>query len=157
MGKTRDRFFDLLAGFVLRCLFVAGLVVLMGSGRCASTGEGVVRAEKVNSGLDSSLDSLDKLGAAVDRSNATPQEKAQMKDLIGKAKAPIKEAKPAIKKLGQDVDTNKADADANAKDAGNWRLLIWILRIAGIVLLGLGIWKLGPKIPILGKFLPWGK
>lgn len=119
--------------------FLVGCCILA-SGGCASTrGSGAERAEKINDNLDSAVKDLSSAEDLVDRSNATPEQKAAIKSKIESGKQKVHDQKPAITKIGTDVDVNKKIADENKADAEAYHAIIWTVSIIGIALLILAV------------------
>lgn len=140
-----ETFCDILYRVLVRTVLVIGLVVFFG-GRCSTSGAGALRAEQINSGLNSATATLDELEVKIDRSSATPEEKSAMKSSVRSAKKSVAEAKPAVTALGKDADTFQSQAQKNAVDAGRMRLLYWI---AGIIA------ALGLAYLFKGRILKW--
>lgn len=144
---------DLLLRILARLVLVLVLVAIFG-GRCKSaSGAGQLRAEKINTGLDGAVASIDDLEGKINRSSATPQEKAEMISTARTAKSKIQEQKPAVTGLGKDTDTFQTQAQNNAVDAGRMRLLYWLAGI-GVFLLGIYLFRsrlLKWFTPMLGR------
>ena len=105
---------------------------------CASAvGGGQLRAAEATKGLDEALDDIDAAKYAVNKSSATPEEKAAITDRLNKAKAPVQAAKPVVGQLGKDVDHNQSVAISNEAKAKAMNLIIAFLALSAI---GLFFW-----------------
>ena len=100
-----------------------GFAVAAATGCRTTAGAGSLRA-------DEAVNTVNRVERLVDESNATPEQKAEIK-------AQLKAVKPVVAQLGRDVDNNQKIADKNQAAANTLRNLAIM---SAVFLAGVGAW-----------------
>lgn len=119
-------------------IFVFAAIACSLASACRSTiGGGQAKAGVVTTQLSNAENELDSLSESVERSNATPEQKAKMKTQITSIKTNVSTAKPIVNQIGKDADHNQQHALSNEAKAKAFNLIVAFVSLAAI---GLGIW-----------------